>query len=155
MVGDTGKIERGIDLDVVAERVLDRLALEILVGIARTGNPVAEGPGIERPAGVNVRLTKIRVAKGIALRRRRRCEAQQKRGAACHNRRSIHLGLPPSVPMVAGPALYRDEDRQRGNSRGRAAGRYCPLGQYPLSEQWPPLRDRRCWTSDAAITEPT
>ena len=67
VIGDAGEIERRIDLDVVAERMLDRLALEILVGIAGIGHPIAEQPGIERPAGVNVGLAEIRVAKRVAL----------------------------------------------------------------------------------------
>jgi hypothetical protein len=46
VIGDAGKIERSIDPDVVAERRLDRLTLEILVSIARTGLAVAEGPGV-------------------------------------------------------------------------------------------------------------
>ena len=79
MVGDAGKIEWGVDFDVVTERMFDRFALEIFVGIIGTGNSVAEGLGIKRPAGVNVGFAEIGVAKGIALGRRWRCEAQQQR----------------------------------------------------------------------------
>jgi hypothetical protein len=67
MVRDTCKIERSNNLNVVAERMLDWLALEIFIGIARTCDPVAEGPGVKRPAGVNVRLAEIGIAERVAL----------------------------------------------------------------------------------------
>jgi hypothetical protein len=50
VIGDSGKIERRIDLDVVSAWRFDRLALEILVSVARIGEPGAEGPGVERKA---------------------------------------------------------------------------------------------------------
>jgi hypothetical protein len=60
MIGDAGEIQRGVDLDFIAERMLDRLALEILVGVAGVSYPVADEPGVERPTGVNVALSSAR-----------------------------------------------------------------------------------------------
>jgi hypothetical protein len=67
MVGDAGEIERRVDLDVVAGWRFDRLALEIFVGVARSTVPVAKGPGVERIAGVNVRLAEIGFPVRVAL----------------------------------------------------------------------------------------
>jgi hypothetical protein len=101
VIGDAGKIERRLDLDVVAERMLDRLALEIFVGIAGIGDPIAHHPGVERPAGVNMRLAEIRVALRSALSRRVRYEGGERRdaqqndpAAVVQKSRSLHVALP-------------------------------------------------------------
>ncbi len=65
VVGDARPIERRVDLDLVAQRVLDGLALEVLVGVARIGEAVPDEPGIERPARVDVRLAEIGLAVGV------------------------------------------------------------------------------------------
>jgi hypothetical protein len=70
VVGNARKVQRSIDLDVVAERVLDALALEILVGITWVGDTIAEGPGVKRITGVDVGFAEISFAQRIALRQR-------------------------------------------------------------------------------------
>src|SRR5690606_18329079 len=67
VVGHPHPVERRLDLDVVAEGVLDWLALGIGEGIGRTGHGVAEDVGVERPACVDVRLAEEGVAVGVAL----------------------------------------------------------------------------------------
>ena len=42
MVSDASQIQRSVDLDLITERVFDRLALKIFVGVSRTGNAIAE-----------------------------------------------------------------------------------------------------------------
>ena len=69
MVGDARPIERRIDLDVVAQRMLDRLALEVLVGVAGSGEEVPDGERVERPARVDVGLAEVGVAIGVRLLR--------------------------------------------------------------------------------------
>ena len=44
VVGDARPVERRVDLDVVAQRMLDRLALEVLVGVAGIGDAVPDEP---------------------------------------------------------------------------------------------------------------
>ena len=43
VIGDARPVERRVDLDVVTQRMLDRLALEILVGVAGVGDAVPDG----------------------------------------------------------------------------------------------------------------
>ena len=66
VVGDARPVERRVDLDVVAERVLDRLPLEVLVRIAGIGEGVPDGERVERPARVDVRLAE----EGMPIRAR-------------------------------------------------------------------------------------
>ena len=88
VVGDARPVERRVDLDVVAQRMLDRLALEVLVGVGRSGREVADGQRVERPARVHVRLAEVGVAVGIPLpvsraeRQAGRCRQQQARTIA-------------------------------------------------------------------------
>src|SRR5207244_7136865 len=64
-VGDARPVERRVDLHVVAERMLDRLALEVLVRVAGIGEDVPDGERVERPARVDVRLAEVGVALGV------------------------------------------------------------------------------------------
>jgi hypothetical protein len=111
MVGDAGEIERRVDLDVVAARRLDRLALEILVGVARTGESGAGDPGVERVAGVNVCLAEIRVAKGVALSERGLKNEADKSGSQYGRcgitllRRLFHRRLPILICFSLGQHL--------------------------------------------------
>ena len=73
VVGHTHEIHRCVDRDVVAERVLDGLALGVLESVIRTGDAVAEQPGIHRPTGMNVRFAEVSVAVGVFLLRKHRC----------------------------------------------------------------------------------
>ena len=50
MIGDTHPVERGIDLDVVADGVLDGLPRSVFVGVCWSCLGVAEYVGVERPA---------------------------------------------------------------------------------------------------------
>ena len=68
VIGDARPVERRVDLDVVAERMLDRLALEVLVGVGRGGMDVADGERVERPARVDVGFAEVGVALRIGLR---------------------------------------------------------------------------------------
>jgi len=57
VVGDARPVERRVDLDLVAQRMLDRLALEVLVRVAGIGDAVPEEPRVERPTRVDVGFT--------------------------------------------------------------------------------------------------
>ena len=97
MIRHARPVERRIDLDVVAQRMLDRLALEVLVGVGRRGGEVADRERVERPAGMDVCLAEVRVAVRILLRNGRaerqahRRRNQQTRPAAF---RQFHDPLP-------------------------------------------------------------
>jgi hypothetical protein len=65
VIGDASPVERSVDLDVEAQRMLDRLAPEVLVGVARIGDGVPDAERVERPAGVDVGLAEIGLAIGI------------------------------------------------------------------------------------------
>src|SRR4029434_885841 len=92
-----------VDLDLVAQRVLDRFALKVLVCIAGIGAVSAE-PSVQRPARVDVSLAEIRVAVGIPLRERGDCGNRQysrakqrsRHGAASEMKRiaRFHIQLP-------------------------------------------------------------
>src|SRR5580765_8214509 len=73
MICHTHEVERRVDLDVVAQRMLDGLALRVLVRIARPGYAVAEYPRVHRPARVDMRFAEVRVPIGIRLRACSRC----------------------------------------------------------------------------------
>ena len=72
VVGDARPVERRVDLHVVAERMLDRLALEVLVRVAGSGEDVPERERVERPARVHVRLAEVGVALGVRRGQRRK-----------------------------------------------------------------------------------
>ncbi len=69
VVGDARPVERRVDLHLVAEGMLDRLALEVLVRVAGRGEDVPDGERVERPARVDVRFAEV----GVALRARGLC----------------------------------------------------------------------------------
>ena len=104
VVGHARPVERRVDLDLVPERVLDRLALEVLVRVTRIGEAVAEQPGVERPAGVDVGLAEVGVSLGVPLgaglgRRRRSREARQsdshrQHGESASRYARLHESLP-------------------------------------------------------------
>ncbi len=73
VVGDAGPVERRVDLDVVAQRMLDRLALEVFVGVGRRRHDVSKAERVERPACVDVRLAEVGVPVGVGLRGGCRC----------------------------------------------------------------------------------
>jgi hypothetical protein len=103
MVGDTRPVERRLDLDLEARRVLDGLALEILVGLAGIGDAVAEEPGIQRPAGVDVGLTEVGLAVGILrLGEGRRRQPAHESGYQCRDRdkTNIKTHRAPSLKVV-------------------------------------------------------
>lgn len=68
MIGHAHEIERRINFDVKAHRMLDGLALGVLQSVVRAGDAVSHDPRVDRPASVNVRLAEIGVALRIALR---------------------------------------------------------------------------------------
>jgi len=78
MVGHAHPIERRLDLDIVAEGMLDRLPLGVGVGVGRTGKRVPENVSIERPACVDVGLAEVGVAIGIVL-----CRGRERAGNQC------------------------------------------------------------------------
>jgi hypothetical protein len=94
VIGHPGEIERGLDLDIVPRRVLDRLALEVLVGLRWTGEPIAEEPGVEGPARMHMRLAEIGVAKRITLSPGARSGRKDQHTGACRDYLSGHLALP-------------------------------------------------------------
>jgi hypothetical protein len=67
MVGHAHPVERLLDPDVVAQRMLDRGALGVLERGVRPCQVVAKEPSIHRPASVHVLLAEIRIAERIAL----------------------------------------------------------------------------------------
>ena len=89
VIGHAHEVERRVDLDVEAHRVLDGLALRVLVGVGRAGDAVAHHPGIDRPAGVKVRLAEVRIALRVRLCRRRRCRSRLERGRGPPRRRLL------------------------------------------------------------------
>ena len=127
VIGHAHEVERRVDLDVEAHRVLDGLALGVLVGVGRAGDAVAHHPGVDRPAGVNVRLAEVRVALRVGLRRGRRCRAgsaaargRLRRGRGCRRLLGclIRLGLRRrgcfGLLLLAGAERYERNDRQGG-----------------------------------------
>ena len=82
VVGDTHKVQRCINLDVVTEGVLDGLAPGVLVGVGRPGEFVTEQPGVRRPTGVQVGLAEVGIALGVgSLSNSRACAESQ----GCHD----------------------------------------------------------------------
>jgi hypothetical protein len=67
VVGDARPVERRVDLDLEAQRMFDRLTLEVLVRVARIGEVVPEEPRVERPTGVDVGFTEVGVAERVLL----------------------------------------------------------------------------------------
>src|SRR5436309_4563201 len=63
--GDARPVERRVDLDVETQRMLDRLALEVLVRVAGIGEEVSDRKRVERPARVDVGLAEVGVAVGV------------------------------------------------------------------------------------------
>src|SRR5262249_38286641 len=102
MICDTCPVERSIYFDVVAEGVLDRLALEVFVGVSRTGDAIPTQPSIQRPTGMNMRFAEVGVALGVRLGEdrcalQRRCESAENPDrrqcrASSHNLSSTYAG---------------------------------------------------------------
>ena len=67
VVSHSHEVHWGLNLDVVAERMLDGLPLRVFESIVRAGDPVPHHPCIQRPTRVNVLLAKVGVAVGILL----------------------------------------------------------------------------------------
>ncbi len=89
VIGHAHEVERRVDPDVEAHRVLDGFALGVLVGVARAGDAVAHHPGVDRPAGVEVRLAEVRIALEVGLLRSSGRERGRRRG---RGRRGDRLG---------------------------------------------------------------
>ena len=70
VVGDAHPVEWSLDLDVIAERVLDSLPLRVFVCVGRRRLMIAKDVGVKGPAGMNVGLAKI----GLSLLGVGRCE---------------------------------------------------------------------------------
>ena len=67
VIGHPHEVHGRVDLDVVAHRMLDGLALRVLQSLARPGHAIAHHPGIHRPTRVDVLLAEVSVAIGIFL----------------------------------------------------------------------------------------
>ena len=67
VVSNTHEVHGCFDLDVVAQRMLDGLALRILQSIVRSSEAVAHQPGVYRPTSVDVFIAEVGVAIGIGL----------------------------------------------------------------------------------------
>ena len=65
MIGHASPVEWRIDLHLVTEGMLDRLTLEVLVGVAGSREDVPDGKRVQRPACMDVRLAEVGVALGI------------------------------------------------------------------------------------------
>ena len=65
VIGHPHEVHGRVDLDVVAHRMLDGLALCVLQSLARPGHAIAHHPGIHRPTRVDVLLAEVSVAIGI------------------------------------------------------------------------------------------
>ena len=129
VVGHAHEVERGVDLDVEAHRVLDGLALRVLVGVGRAGDAVAHHPGIDRPAGVKVRLAEVGVALRVRLRRSGRCRSRLRRCGRCRRggghsggggriRRGLGRRGWLGLLLLAGGERGQRDDRCGGCDRG-------------------------------------
>ncbi len=72
VIRHTHPVERLLDLHLVAERMLERLALGVFVGVFRRGLRIAEDEGVERPARVQMGLAVVGFALGVGRGKRGR-----------------------------------------------------------------------------------
>ena len=124
VVRDARAVERRVDLDVVPERMLDRLALEVLVRIARSRSGCSRWQRVERPARVDVRLAEVGVAVRIGLGEGRRGPQKTKRGAKQTPARP--KGLERMEILLIGDSEVLHQDQITMSSKGQGAS---PLAQ--------------------------
>src|SRR5574341_2376304 len=98
MLGVRGPIERLGDRLFEATWVQGGLAQGVLVKLFRAGPGVAEGEGIERPAGVYVLFSEVNVALGI-WRGNRRAAHHQHGGDGCVAQGTYVAPLHRSTPF--------------------------------------------------------
>ena len=138
VVGDARPVERRVDLHVVAEGMLDRLALEVLVRVAGSREDVPDGERVERPARVHVRLAEVGVALGV---RRGQGRKRDETGPPCSER---HCPKAHSHPLTP-----RFPSRARRTARGDRSRRIRDtqaVVQGAVGVSIPPRRRARCRT---------
>ena len=167
MVGHPHPVQRLLDLDVVAERMLDRLALAIFQRGVRTGHVVAEQPGVDGPARMDVLFAEI----GIAVLGLSRCHSQKRCGARKQRALSsieLLMAFPPLMLLMRRVLLVMQRHPVSGTlryygradpvrflivnySRGAIVGRVGAVA-YMTSAGHPPFAiDRRCPHADLRL----